>query len=213
VLHNGISASEWHVPLIPPTEVSFECGDLSGKKIILYAGRLSGGKGANEILTALQKVLNSVPNAYLLVLGKRDGYAEKMMERIEKLGIGRSVGFTGWVSGDKLKHAYRISDVVVVPSVYLDPFPTVNLEAMASGKPVVGSCFGGTPEVVEDGKTGYVVNPLDIETFSDKITALLLNERMAKEMGDNGRECVEKSFSLDTQVEKLLALYNKNLEI
>jgi len=79
-------------------------------------------------------------------------------------------------------------------------------------KAVVGTCFGGTQEVVEDGETGYIENPLDSAGFSDKIIRLLLDQDLNKKMGSNGRERIKDKFSLDLQVEKTLALYNKYLE-
>ena len=103
------------------------------------------------------------------------------------------------------------SKMVVVLSLYLDPFPTVNLEAMASGKPIVGTCFGGTPEAVANNETGYIVNPYDEKELAAKIIDLLKNPEKAKLFGTNGRHRVEKFFSLDQQVQKTLEWYKKFL--
>lgn len=108
-----------------------------------------------------------------------------------------------------MRIVYNASDVVVVPSLYLDPFPTVNLEAMACKKPVVGTCFGGTPEIVRDGITGYIVNPLNVENMAEKIVDLLKNSEKAKKFGQAGYERVKSQFSLDKQVLETLRWYQE----
>ena len=55
------------------------------------------------------------------------------------------------------------------PVICFDSFPRAVLEAMASGKPVVGTCYGGAPEIIEDGVTGYIVNPFDIKKMAEKV--------------------------------------------
>ena len=77
--------------------------------------------------------------------------------------------FGGWLEGAELATAYRLADVVATPSVCFDSFPTVNLEGMAAGAPPVTTCFGGAKEAVIDGETGFVVNPFDTDTLSDRL--------------------------------------------
>ena len=96
-----------------------------------------------------------------------------------------------------------------MPSIYLDPFPRINLEAMASKKPVVGTCFGGTPEVVINNQTGYIVNPLNAEMMARKIIDLLKNFQKAKKFGEAGYQRVINEFSLEKQVKITLEYYNK----
>ena len=92
--------------------------------------------------------------------------------------------------------AYRAASAVLVPSIYPDPFPTVNLEAMALGRPVVGTRFGGTPEVVEEGRTGFIVDPRDAEATARALTSLLADPEAADRMGRAGRERIAREFSL-----------------
>ncbi|MDP7069597.1 MAG: glycosyltransferase family 4 protein, partial [Candidatus Peribacteraceae bacterium] len=86
--------------------------------------------------------------------------------------------------------------------------PTMNLEAMAAGKPVVATCFGGSSEIVEDGETGFVVNPRDIDNLVQALGTILKDEKKAKEMGDKGREIIKESFSVEKQVEGYLGVLN-----
>lgn len=202
-VHNGIDVDQWNPDRFDLVE---------DKNTILFSGRLSGGKGAMQILHALKIVVAKIPDAELLVLGKKGEYTDKMSKFINENNLGNNVKFTGWVVGDDVKKAYKSSSLVVLPSIYLDPFPTVNLEAQAMSKAVVGTCFGGTSEVVQDGKTGYIVNPFDLNDLSGRIIQLLLDEKLRENMGIKGREIIKKDFTQISQVDKILNLYNNFLK-
>ncbi|MDD2654849.1 MAG: glycosyltransferase family 4 protein [Candidatus Omnitrophica bacterium] len=183
VIYNGIDVDEWQMG-------SKIAGGFKDKEIVFFAGRISNLKGAELINQAMDLVKKDVPEAVLLVAGTR--------------GV-------GWLAGDNLKAAYYAADIVVIPSVYLDPFNRTNIEAMACKKPVVGTCFGGTPEIVKDGVTGYIVNPLNVGLMAQKITDLLKNPTKAKQFGEAGYERVKKDFSLEKCVQKNLDWYQKYL--
>ena len=106
-----------------------------------------------------------------------------------------------------MKTAFFASDVCVTPSIYFDPFNLFNIEAMAAGKPVVGTCFGGTPEIVANNETGYIVNPLDEKLMAGKILDLLNNREKADSFGSAGRKRAEENFSLSKQADKLISYY------
>ncbi len=142
-------------------------------------------------------------------MGKENQYLEQLDKEIKALGIGEQILFTGWISGDTLKACYASADVVVVPSIYLDPFPTITLEAMASGKAVVVTCHGGTRELVVDGVTGYVINPHDIESFSQAVVKVLNDTICARTMGEAGKKRIQELFSLQKQTEKIVSWYYK----
>lgn len=205
-IHNGIDVSKWNKN-IDNVENFKNIYGFNHKKVVLFGGRLSESKGGYEILKTMKKVLEKVPNSILLVLGKKDEYGNIMLSKANELGIEDKIIFTGWISGDELKAAYHSIDVVVVPSLYMDPFPTVNLEAMACTKPVVGTCFGGTSEVVEDNVTGFIVNPFNTEVMAEKISYFLLNPEKAREFGKRGYNKVKEEFS----IEKWINEYLKNI--
>jgi len=182
---------------------------LGNAPTILFVGRFTPDKGRDVLLRALALVNKEVPEARLLVVGfNADRRHEPAMWRIiEELEIEKSIVFVPAVEYIHMHKYYRIADVVVVPSVIFDSFPTANLEAMAAGKPVVATCFGGSREAVVDGETGYIVNPLDIETLASRITGLLSDPEKAKTMGRAGRERLEKEFSLANQLAAYEAYY------
>ncbi|MEK7135015.1 MAG: glycosyltransferase family 4 protein, partial [Patescibacteria group bacterium] len=129
-----------------------------------------------------------------------------------KAGDNKNIKTLPWqYDRSEVKKIFTKAKIVVVPSLYLDPFPTVNLEAMAASRPVVGTCFGGTPEVVVDNETGHIVNPYDEKKLIEKIIDLLENPDRMKLFGSNGRKRIEKFFSLEKQIQETLTIYNKLL--
>lgn len=210
-VYNGIDVKNWEADS-EKTEKFKEEHNLKNKKIILFGGRLSPAKGSEAILKSIVLVSKKTKNAILLVAGKKDWHVDAMVKLADKLGIGSSVKFTGWLNREEMKLAFFASDICVTPSVYLDPFNLFNIEAGAAKKPVIGTCFGGTPEIVLDGKTGYIVNPNKTELMAEKIVDLLENPEKARKFGEAGYERVKNNFSLDKQVEETLKWYeNKRI--
>jgi glycosyltransferase involved in cell wall biosynthesis len=82
---------------------------------------------------------------------------------------------------------------------------------MACGRPVVGTCFGGTPEVVVDNETGFIVNPFNLKIMSERIVTLLKNPALAEKMGQAGQQRIKEEFNLNQQVMITLAWYKKFL--
>lgn len=204
VIHNGIEVSTW----TSPNGVDEYKKNLGiGEHAILFGGRLSGPKGARKLIEALSIIVKAIPDTQLLVVGKRDAYAEKMLTYAQELGVGKNIVFTGWLTGEQLQRAYYAATVVAVPSTYLDPFPTMNLEAMACHKPVIATGVGGSREVVVDGETGYVVNPFDVQTMVKKLTELLTDTEKNTRFGEAGYARVTRDFSITEQAEKYEKLF------
>lgn len=208
VAHNGIDLREWR----PVADVIVDDLrarlDLAGKRVILIAGRLTREKGLLQILSALDLLAETLPDVRLLILSSRDIDAQVAGEFAHLRTL---IRIGGWLSGDDLRAAYQLADVVAVPSIYLDPFPTVVLEAMAAGKPVVATCFGGAREAVVDGETGYIVNPIARDAFADKLRRLLKDADLRQRMGMMGRERIAAHFSLDDQLRRMVEIYERAL--
>ena len=209
-IHNGINVADWQADNEEVKEFKQKY-NLQNKRVILFGGRLSGLKGGEEIVKAVRGAARRIPSVVLLVAGEKEGFAKKMLLVSQELGVRDNLIFTGWLDGNEMRLAYHGCEIVTVPSIYLDPFPTVNLEAMACRKPVVGTCFGGIPEIVQNGITGYIVNPFNTDLMAAKIIDLLKNHQKAKQFGEAGYERVKKYFSLDSQVTKTIAWYQKML--
>src|SRR3989344_1694129 len=164
VLPNGTDMPLWQAK--PDAIAAFQKKhDLIGHKVIFFGGRLSRDKGSAPLLAALRSIKASMPEVLLLVIGD----AVRLQGLIVEAGaedLLSSVRCAGWLSQQEMAAAYGAADVVTTPSLCLDTFNLINIEAMSAGKPVVGTIFGGTPEIVLDGTTGYVRNPLKLEAYS-----------------------------------------------
>ena len=102
--------------------------------------------------------------------------------------------------------AYSASDVTLVPSIYLDSFPTVVLESMCLGTPVIASVYSGAKEAVIDGVTGYHVNPFDVDDFSEKTLNILRNLDLSHSMSNKSELEFRKRFALEKCVKQYLEL-------
>lgn len=173
--------------------------NLTGRKVILFAGRLSHDKGSVQLLAALDKLVKIIPNVTLLTL-TRATLEQQGLTAPEYQHLLDHVCSGGWMQGEELAAAYQLADVVVVPSICLDVFPTINLEAMAAGKPIIATCYGGSPEAIIDGETGYIVNPFKTDAFVNRLYQLLTDDHLARKMGEAGRQRLLTQFTLSRQV-------------
>jgi len=160
-------------------------------------------KGHHVLLDAIPGILEAVPDALFLLAG--DGPQRENIEgRIAGLGIGGSVRLLGLVSD--VPAFLKGIDLFVLPTLQ-EALGTSILEASAMGRAVVASRVGGTPEVVEEGRTGVLVEPEDPDALAGAVVRLLKDRRLMDEMGLAGRALVEAEFSTGRMVEKLYALY------
>jgi glycosyltransferase involved in cell wall biosynthesis len=205
---NGVNSAEFESSAQEQAEFRSEY-NLTGKGVILLAGRLNAAKGALQMLKAMPRIIAKAPQAMLLVLAPPDRSGEGMSAIAESLGIGHYIRFAGWLSGRKLAAAFGAADVCVVPSVYFDNFPTVNLEAMAAGTPVVATCFGGSREVVAEGETGFIVNPFNIEMLAQRIITILGDEDLRRRMSTQAQERARERYDWLRQATRLVEIYRE----
>jgi phosphatidylinositol alpha-1,6-mannosyltransferase len=185
---------------------------LEGKKVVLTVGRLVKRKGHDMVIRALPTVLEFVPNVVYLIVGT--GPEEKRLKRLVKeLNLEATVIFAGYVSRKDLPKYYNACHVFVMPcrevNGDVEGFGIVFLEANACGKPVIAGRSGGTEGAVKHGVNGLLVDPLNIEEFSQQLVLLLVNEKLAYAMGMKGRTLVEKSFNSLLIVKRILNVFNE----
>jgi len=184
---------------------------LEGRKVLLFAGRLTGAKGTRPLLDALRIVVQEFPEAALLVLSSTPIAKQVASSAYAELAQNHIVS-GGWLAEDELAAAYHLSDVVVMPSIIFESFGMVLVEAMAAGKPTIGGCFGGTNEVVLDGETGFLVNPYNTTMLADRILALLRDADLRQRMGEAGYQRATSVFSLEDQVQQMLNVYQHAID-
>jgi len=149
---------------------------------ILYAGKLSWGKGVHLLIEALPSVYRTLTPAKPRVTIAGQGPLEgQLRQRVVALGLSGHVHFAGQIAHTALQELYAQVDLVVVPSIVQEGFGRVALEALLSGTPVVVSNRGGLPEIVEHGVTGYVVEP-EPEAIASAVTRALQTTHLRQQL-------------------------------
>ncbi|WP_287589096.1 glycosyltransferase family 4 protein [Candidatus Borrarchaeum sp.] len=179
---------------------------LEKQKIILSIGRLIKEKGIRLLIKSMPIILKEI-DCKLVIVG---GGEEKpfLTQLVKKLKIERHVIFAGRIPSVLVPQAYSAADVVVVPSIWPDPFPYVPLEALAMKTPVIASNVGGLPEVVRHKKNGLLVRPYNVEELANAAQDILSDEHQAQQMGSEGRIIVEKEYTLSLMLERYKQLYS-----
>ncbi|HWX54087.1 MAG TPA: glycosyltransferase [Verrucomicrobiae bacterium] len=175
---------------------------------ILFIGRLVYYKGLEYLIQAMSRV-----NARLWIIGT--GPLEARLKQLAaQLGLQNKVLFLGNVRDEDIPAYYHASEVFVLPSVAnSEMFGMVQLEAMASRKPVVATNLPtGVSYVNQDGVTGLLVPPREPAALADAINKLLGSPSMRREMGEAGRQRVEKEFTAAKMADGVLSVYRDILQ-
>jgi len=180
-------------------------GIAADSKVLLIASTVSRQKGFNIALTAFRRILSIHSNAKLLVVGE-GVYLEDLKRLALQYNIQNSVIFTGHVSNDEISGFYNASDIFIFPTLRVEGFPRVLIEAMSCRKPVVASRIGGICSIIDDGKSGLLITPGNTKELIDKLLFLLKNEDIASKLADNAREEVIQKFSIDNMVEETIKI-------
>ena len=176
--------------------------NLENRCILLSVCRLVERKGIDMVIKALPKVIEKIPELTYLIVG--DGPERAKLKGLSsRLNLGKYVKFIGSVPADKVPLFYSLADLFVMPNREIEEtgdnegFGLVFLEANAFGIPVIGGRSGGTIDAIVDKKTGFLVNPVDVEEISKSIIMLLENKELAKKLGQDGKERVRREYTWD----------------
>ncbi|MEU9845685.1 glycosyltransferase family 4 protein [Actinomadura sp. NPDC048032] len=181
---------------------------LTGRPVAVCVSRLVPRKGQDALLRAWPRVLESVPDAALLLVG--GGPYRGDLERLAaSLGVGGSVVFTGGVPWEELPAHFDAGDVFAMPcrtrrrGLDVEGLGIVYLEASATGLPVVAGDSGGAPDAVLDGETGLVVPGRSVPGIAEAVAGLLADPDRARAMGEKGRAWIEREWRWDVQARRL----------
>lgn len=170
-------------------------GEFPKGRVILTVGRWLATeryKGMDTLIKALPRLLLRWPEIQLVMVGAGDD-KDWLVNIARDSGVQKHVHFLTGITYGELSACYAAAEIFALPSRG-EGFGFVYLEAMARGKPVIGGAHGGAPEVIRDGVTGYLVQHGETEQLATSIDALLSNPELAKKMGMQGKERVEKEF-------------------
>jgi len=171
------------------------------RPLVLYVGRIFIEKGVYELVEAFSQLSLDCD---LVICGT--GWDEKRcQDLVRKLGLCEKVKFNNFIPKEDLWKLYASSSIVVVPSVWPEPFALIGIEAFQFKKPVVAFDSGGISEWLKDGVTGFLVERLNIKKMACKIDLLLKDKELAQKMGQAGRALVEREFGLKKHLDKLEA--------
>ncbi|GGF89924.1 glycosyltransferase family 4 protein [Paenibacillus aceti] len=170
------------------------------RKVVLYVGRLLPTKGVHHILNAWPAIQEQVPDAMLIVVGsafysaqRETGYVRKLKKLAEPYQD--RIVFLPYIEYPKVADWYNLADVVVVPSGEEEAFGLVNVEAMAAAIPVVAANTGGIPEIIDDGRSGFLLPSEGLSyRLAERVTYLLGDEDLRRRMGCAGRELARIRF-------------------
>lgn len=178
-------------------------------KQLLFVGRLVPEKGLDTLLAALQLAKDT--QICLDIIG--DGPERTILEQlVSDLGLDHRVYFAGYLTEPEMAPYYKKAAIVVIPSVWYEPFGLVALEAMLRGKAVIASKSGGLAETIEHLKTGLLVTPGDPLELAESITYLIKNPRIRKRLEVTGRKAAE-SYSTHSFINHMEAVYKDALEL
>jgi glycosyltransferase involved in cell wall biosynthesis len=165
---------------------------------VLFAGALIYLKGVHNLIEAMAAVGADYPRSRLVVVGRGE-YRGELEKLAQRLGLSDRVTFTDELPQSLLRKYMQECHILVLPSL-TEGLPRVLLEAMACGKPVIGTAVGGIPELIEDGVSGFLVPPDDVASLAESIKKLLADEGLARDMGQRGRDFVARTFSTERYV-------------
>lgn len=175
-------------------------------KMILYMGRMHKIKGIEFLIESFSILKKRYPSSVLVLIGPNHGYADEMRELIEEYGLDNSVYYLGPIYDDDRFYAYLDADVYVQPSIY-DGFPTTVLEAITCGNPIVLTNGCGCAKFVEENDIGIAINYGDTDGFCEALLSIILNQKKATSMSENGKGYAEEYLSLRIQADHLERLY------
>jgi glycosyltransferase involved in cell wall biosynthesis len=212
VVLNGVDTLAFN-PSINGAKIREEFAIQPDEIVVGIASRFNLQKGHETFLEAAAIILSCQPNLRnkirFLIAGGAVFQSDKKREQYllsvaEKMGISDRVIFTGFRKD--MPQVYAAMDMFVLASD-AEACGRVILEAMASGKAVIATNSGGTPEIVKDKETGFLIEPRNPKDLADKIAFLVNNIAVARKTGEAGRKIVEENFSIEKNVREIEKIY------
>ena len=201
VIYNGVDSARFN-PNNTGEYLRKEWNIPDDALVVGMIGRINKWKGQHDFLTAMNQVLATHTNVYAVIVGSafqgEEWRETELDEAIADSPFANCIIRSGYRADSESVHG--LFDVFVLPSTNPDPFPTVVLEAMSTGKPIIGYRHGGVCEMVEEGYNGFLADVCNPKDLAYKINLLLNNAKTRKTMGYHSREHVLDCFSMKSYV-------------
>jgi glycosyltransferase involved in cell wall biosynthesis len=168
--------------------------------------------GVEYLIKAFSTIRKQYPDKSLKLLIVGQGTLREFLENlVKRLGIEDDTIFTGFVQNNEIQKYHNIIDIFIVASLE-ESFGVAALEASSCGNPVVASNVGGLPEVVDQNKTGFLVEKENPDSIAEAIGKLIESPNLRSDMGKKGRQKVIDEYDWNNSVSKLISIYNSILE-
>lgn len=201
VIENGIDLAALRAE--PRTDRRSQWGLSAEEVVIGTAGRLVGQKGFCYLIAAVPRVLAAVPQAHFVIVGSGE-LEERLRQQAQQAGVAHRVHLVGWQ--EEICSCYEAFDLFVLPSLW-EGCPYTLLEAMGCGRAVVVTRVAGCSDIVREGETGLLVPPAQPEALAEALIALAQDPSRRQEMGERGRQVVERRYSLERFITEMETLY------
>lgn len=199
----------WLRPGRPPEAVRHDLGIPIDAPCIGIAGNIQEWKGQHVVVEALGRLIAEHPNVHCVIAGgvhrAGEAYAVELRARIGSLGLSHRVHLLGFRAD--IPDVMNAWDAVVHASVRPEPFGRVILEGMLLGKPVIATAAGGVPELIDDGRTGFLVPPGNATALADCLRRVLDAPADVHAIGARARDWARQHFSLARQVAEMSEIY------
>lgn len=211
VIGEQIRGRVWHIENPVPQDF-FDLQRANHSCRVLYAGRISRLKNVKGLLRAFAAAKRRVNGATLHIAGMAQSleYERSCRRFVSESGLSGNVAFLGNIDRTGLLQEFRQASCLALLS-YQETAPMVVEESMAAGVPVVASRICGLPYLVEDGRTGYLVDPRAEGDISDRLVRLLEDEGTNSDFGRRGREAARMRFHAEAVAKRTLAVYHQVL--
>ena len=214
-VYNPVDLRRFH-PGLPRGRIRHALGLGPDVPLVGLVAHLTPWKGHEQFLSIGRAVAKAVPAAHFVLAGGpiyetdgHAGYPELLRRRARELGLDGKVAFLG--PRDDVPEVLADLDVLVHCPTAPEPFGRALAEAMAVGCPVVAGRCGGIPEVVEDRVTGFLVPPMDVESFASQVVRLLEDPVLRRQLGRSGRDRAEALFGAEAHASTVLEAYRSVL--
>jgi len=210
VIYNGVDSKRFS----PDTDCDYLYDEWKiprDAKVVGMMGRVNSWKGQHDFLKAANLLMERHPDVYTVFIGSAfagEEWREKeLSEAIAQSPYKDRIVNIGYRTDSEA--IYKLYDIFVLPSTNPDPLPTVVLEAMATGKPVIGYRHGGVCEMVKDKYNGLLAEIRNPEDLADKIDKLLKDDSLRIQMGQNSRERLLECFSIEAYIQNYSEEYDR----
>jgi glycosyltransferase involved in cell wall biosynthesis len=207
VVPNGVNVKKFRPR---PKQKNVQGITLEGSTVLLNVAGFIEHKGQRCLVEAMPDLMKRYPNIKLLLVGpaREKKYKQSIIDLIKSLKLVEYVYILESVPHDKMPNIFNACDIYVQPSLE-EGFCISILEAMACGKPVIGTKTGEIPKFINESKGGILIEPASFEQIREAVLDLLSTNKKIRDLGEKSRKYVEENFSWKSVAEKTLEVYEK----